>query len=78
MNLREKIKKIIKEELSQEESLPIGVELFDKVDSNLMWVRVLKGQFFNNKDCEGNYYGIGCQTSAGMGIATNFCGGNEI
>ena len=46
MNLREKIKKIIKEELSQEENLPVGVELFDKVDNNLIWVRVVNNSFF--------------------------------
>ncbi len=75
MNLREKIKKIIKEELSQEESLPIGVELFDKVDSNLIWVRVVNNSFFGEKECDGQRYAIGCQEPGN--IANTYYGGRN-
>lgn len=75
MNIREKIIKIIKEELSNEDILPNGVELFDKVDNSLMWVRVINNSFFGEKECDGQKYAIGCQEPGN--IANHYYGGKS-
>ena len=58
---------------NEENSVPANSEIFYKINDNLFWVRVLKSDFFNNIDCDGQYFGIGCQ----MSIAKELCGGKS-
>jgi len=72
-DLRILVKETFLEYLKEnEESLvPENSQMFYKVTDDLFWVRVLNGNFFNNEECDGNSFGIGCQ----MSIAKELCGG---
>lgn len=67
--IRENIKEFLKE--NNNLSIPPNSELFYKIDEDLFWVRVLNSSFFDNIDCNGSYFGIGCQMSQAKGL----CGG---
>lgn len=69
--IRENVENILKE--NDDLSIPKNSEMFYEINDNLMWVRVLNGEFFNNIDCDGQNFGIGCQ----MTMAKELCGGKS-
>lgn len=69
--IKETVLKYLKE--NDENSIPENSQLFYKVNDNLFWVRVLNGSFFDNRDCDGQSFGIGCQ----MSTAKDLCGGKS-
>ena len=69
--IRETVLNYLKE--NEEDSIPSNCEIFYKINENLFWVRVLNSNFFDNIDCDGQYFGIGCQ----MSIAKELCGGKS-
>jgi hypothetical protein len=67
--IREKVEQILKE--NNDSLVPENSEMFYKISNDIMWVRVINSDFFNNKECGGQSFGIGCQLS----IAKELCGG---
>jgi|688.fasta_scaffold112082_5 hypothetical protein len=69
--IRENIERILKE--NDNLSLPENSEMFYEISNDLIWVRVLNSNFFFNKECDGQNFGIGCQ----MSVAKELCGGKS-
>ena len=73
--IRNNIRGMVEQYLNENQvaDIPKDTELFYKLKDNLIWVRVLSGNFFHQKDADNQNFGIGCQS----GMANDYCAGQH-
>ena len=73
--IRNNIRGMVEQYLNENQGadIPKDTELFYKLKDNLIWVRVLSGNFFHQKDADNQNFGIGCQS----GMANDYCAGQH-